>query len=76
MSHSLLKLLLFEMFRHINFEQVNGIPDFSGREHRVKGGQNHSGNGDDGPFLAPAFGNALIFQSKVKDTVCPSRLGG
>ena len=63
--HSLLKLLLFEMVGHINLEQVNRIPDFPGGEHGVNGGQDHSGNGNDGPFLSPAFGDALILQSIV-----------
>ena len=64
--HRLLKLLLFEVLRHINFEQINGISDLPGKEHGVDGGQNHPGNGDDGPFLAPAPGTTLIFQSVVR----------
>lgn len=64
--HSFLKLLFFEMFGHINFEEINRIPDFLGGKHRENSSQNHSGNGDNGPFLAPAFGNTLIFQSIVR----------
>ena len=66
LSHSILKLLLFEVFGHINLEQVNRIPDFSGGKHGIDGGQNHSGNGDDCSFLAPALGNMLIFQSIIR----------
>ena len=64
--HSFLKLLLFKMFGHINLEQVNRIPDLPGGKHRENSSQNHSGNGDNGSFLAPAFGNTFIFQSIVR----------
>ena len=64
--HCLLKLLFFKVLRHINLEQVNGIPDFPGGKHLVNCCQNHSGDSNDGSFLSPAFGNALIFQSVVR----------
>ena len=63
MPHSLLKLPFLQVLGHIDFEQVNRIPNLSGGEHRVDSGQNHPGDGDDRSFLSPAFGNALIFQS-------------
>lgn len=67
----LLQLLLLQMLRHINFAEVNRVPDFSGREHGVNGGQNHPGNGDDGPLLSPALRQALILQGVgLKDIIC------
>ena len=65
--HCFLKLLHFQMLGHINFEQINRIPSLPCREHRVNGSQNHSGNGDDSPFLSPTLGDALIFQRIVLD---------
>ena len=64
--HSLGKLLFLQMLRHIDPIKINGIPFFQIREHDENSGQNHSGNGDNGPFLAPAFGNTLIFESVVR----------
>ena len=60
--HCLLKLLFFKVLRHINLEQVNGIPDFPGGKHGVNCCQNHSGDSNDSSFLSSAFGNACKAQ--------------
>lgn len=60
------KLLLLQVFGHIDFEEINRVPHFSGAEHRIDRRQNHSGNGDDRPFLASAFSDALVFQRIVR----------
>lgn len=54
------------MFGHIDFEKIDRIPHFSGAEHRIDRRQNHSGNSDNGAFLASALGNSLIFQLVVR----------
>ena len=54
------------MFRHIDFVEIHWIPHFTGAEHRINCRQNHSGNGDNCPFLASALGDALIFQCIVR----------
>ena len=59
------KLLFLQMFRHIDFEKIDRVPHFAGAEHRIDRRQNHSGNGDDGPLLASALGDALVFQRIV-----------
>lgn len=60
------KLLLLQMFGHIDFVEVNRIPDLAGTEHRINCRQNHSSNGNNGPFLTSALGDALVFQSIVR----------
>ena len=60
MFDSLGQLLLFQMLRHIDFEEIDRVPNLAGAEHRIDGRKDHSGNGDDCPFLTSAFGNALI----------------
>lgn len=64
------KLLLLQMFGHIDFVEVNRIPDLAGTEHRINCRQNHSSNGNNGPFLTSALGDALVFQSIVGDGTC------
>ena len=59
-------LLFFETFRHIDLEQINGIPDFTGRKHGIDGSQDHPGNSNDSAFFAPTLGNTLIFQGIVR----------
>lgn len=54
------------MLRHIDLEEINWVPDFSGREHGVNGSQDHPGNGNDSPLLSPARCVALIFQGVVR----------
>ena len=54
------------MFGHIDFEKIDRVPHFAGAEHRIDCRQNHSGNGDNGPFLTSALGNSLIFQLVVR----------
>lgn len=63
--HSFGTLLLFEMIGHIDLEQVNWIPRSPGGKYGINGGQTHSGNGNDSPFLTPALGNTLILQRIV-----------
>ena len=53
--HSLGKLLLFKMLWHIDHEEIDRVPDFSGREYGVNGSQDHPGHGNDSPFLSPAL---------------------
>ena len=45
--------------------KVDRIPDLAGGKHLIHGGQNHPGNGDNGAFFAPAFGDSLILDSIV-----------
>ena len=53
-------LFVTKRFGHINLEQVNGIPHLAGGEDVEDGGEDHSGNGDNGAFLPPAFGDPLV----------------
>lgn len=47
------------MFRYIDFEKIDRVPHFTGAQHRIDCRQDHSGNGDNSPFLAPALGATL-----------------
>ena len=66
MLYSLGKLFFLQMHRHIDLEEVNRIPFFQIGEHGKNSSQNHPGNGNDGAFLAPAFGDILIFDGVVR----------
>ena len=63
-------LLLFgqEFGGHIDLIKINRVPDLTGEEHVVHGGEHHSGNSDDGAFLASAFGDALVLDAVVRGT--------
>ena len=65
MLNSLGKLLFLEMLRHIDFVEVNRVPDFAGGKHRIDGGKDHPRNGDDSAFLAAALGNLLVLSGIV-----------
>ena len=54
------------MSRHIDFVEINWVPYFTGGGHRIDRRQNHSGNGNNRPFLASALGDALVFQCIVR----------
>lgn len=59
-------LLFFESFRHINFVKVTRVPSFPSRRHRKDSSENHSGNGNNGAFLASAFGNLLEINAVIR----------
>lgn len=60
------KLFFFQMLRHIYPIKVNRIPFFQIGKHDENSSQNHPGNGNDGSFLTPAFGNPFIFERVVR----------
>ena len=51
--------------RHVDLEQIAGVEDLAGVQHLANGGQHHSGDGDDGAFLAAALRNPLILDTVV-----------
>lgn len=40
------KRLLLQVFRYVDFENIDRVPHFTGAAHRIDRRQNHSGNGD------------------------------
>ena len=58
---SKLFLPLLQCPRHISPKQVRRAPSLPGLEHVVDSVKDHSSDSNDGPLLAPPFGNALIF---------------
>lgn len=54
-----------ELFGHIVFLQIAGVEYLASLEHGKDGGKDHSGDGDDGALLAPAFGYMLVLGFEV-----------
>lgn len=69
LPQSFLLLLIAKLRRHINTVEVTRIEDLTGLEHVVSGCEYHSGNGDNGSFLAPALGEPLIFDTIVRGRI-------
>ena len=56
-------------FRHIDFIKVARIPLLASRQHLVDGSKNHTGNSDNGSFLATTFNKRFIFLFVVRRLV-------
>ena len=60
-------LLLFnKSYRHIDFVKIARIPLLTSRQHLVDGSKNHTGNSDNGSFLATTFNKRFIFLFVVR----------
>ena len=70
MPNGLVLLLLTKFLGHINLEQIARVEHFTCAEHLVNSGEHHSGDGDDGAFLAATLGYPLVL-----DTVVSGALG-
>jgi len=70
LPQSFFLLLIKKLQGHINLVEVTRIENLTGLEHVISSSEHHSGNGDNGSFLASALGDPLIF-----DTVVSGSLG-
>ena len=64
-------MLFFEMFRHIDLEQINGVPDFTGRKHGIDSSQNHPRNGNDSRIYCPRVWQCADISEHRKDLPYP-----
>ena len=58
-------LLVPKLLGYVDLKQVGGIEHLTGRKHVENGGEHHPCDGDNGPLLATAFGNTLVFYPVV-----------
>ena len=66
MLNSFLLLLFAKLQRHIDLVKIARVPHLTRGKDVEGGGKDHSGDGDNGPFLASPLGNALILDVVVR----------